>query len=105
MTAGITDEPSGAGRPWQLHAAPGWLSIRQAAEHAGLSEKMIRRAIHAREESERLRAFDVGSGRKSCWRIAAADLEVWMRRKEGGATLPPPRTYRGRPGPSRHFRF
>ena len=82
-----------------------YLTIKQAAAKAGVSETTIRRAIHARREANRLRADDGATGKKPCWRINPADFDAWMKRKEGGTQLPPLQTYRSKPGPSRHFRF
>jgi hypothetical protein len=82
-----------------------YFTVKQTAAKAGVSETTIRRAIHARSEVDRLRADNVATGKKPCWRINPADLDAWMKRKEGGTQLPPLQTYRSKPGPSRHFRF
>lgn len=81
-------------------AEAAYLSIRDAARRVGLSESTVRRAVKRGE----LRAGNVGSERRPTWRIKAADLDVWAGRARG-TELPPPRTYRSRQGPSRHFRF
>jgi hypothetical protein len=65
----------------------------------------IYRAIHAGNEADRLRAANVGAGRKSSWRITPDDLDAWVKRKEGGSPLPPPQTYQAVTEKSRHFRF
>jgi excisionase family DNA binding protein len=88
------------------HGEPhAYLTVKQAAAKAGVSETTIRRAIYARREANRLRADNVATGKKPCWRINLADLDAWMKRKEGGIQLPSLQTYRSKPGPSRHFRF
>ena len=53
------------------------VSVKQAAQIAGLSEKMIRRAI-----KRDLRAYDCSlSPGRATWRIDLIDLEAWRKRK------------------------
>lgn len=80
-------------------------TVRKAAATAGVSITTIYRAIHASKAPHRLRAFNVGTGKKATWRIDPTDLDAWVKRKERKDTLPSPQTYQSRPGQSRHFRF
>jgi excisionase family DNA binding protein len=65
-----------------------WLSVKQAAAVAGLSETTIRRAVR----SGTLKAFNpTGSARRPTWRIRREDLVAFMEqnRAEGQAPSPP----------------
>ena len=75
--------------PREASPAADWLSISQAATTSSLSEKTIRRAIYAKGRDQ-LKAYDVGTPRRSTWRIRATDLDAWMSRNGGGIEIPPP---------------
>lgn len=61
-----------------------YLSIRQAASLAGLSATKIRREIKA----GRLLASDIGTARRSHYRIRKTDLQSWMETNKGGNRVP-----------------
>ncbi|OAI54976.1 hypothetical protein AYO44_13890 [Planctomycetaceae bacterium SCGC AG-212-F19] len=62
-----------------------FISIKQAAGVAGLSATKIRREIKA----GRLPASDVGTPRRSHYRIRKTDLQIWLETNKGGIGLPP----------------
>lgn len=82
------------------------LTIGEAARRANVSATTIRRAIRARNDQDRLPAFNVALGSsKASWRIQPADLDAWLKRQEGAAPPPARPMTRGSPGKSRHFKF
>ncbi len=82
------------------------LTIGEAARRAGVSETTIRRAVRSGRDADRLPAFDValGSG-KAAWRIQPADLDAWLKRREGAPSAPSRPMTRTSPAKSRHFKF
>ena len=73
-----------------------WISIKQAASLAGISETSIRRAIRRGQ----LKACNVGgSSRRPTWRIKRTDLQAFLETDAARSSPPKPRgKYR-----SRHF--
>jgi len=66
-------------------SAEEWLSIREAATVASLSDKTIRRAIRKGE----LAATNVNNSvRRPTWRIRRSDLEGFMKANVAGHGLP-----------------
>src|SRR4051812_38445995 len=81
------------------------LTIRDAAERAGVSQTTIRRAIHTPEDKDRLAASNVALGKsKPSYRIRPADLEAWLTRQAGGSQPPPARPATRVAPASRHFK-
>jgi excisionase family DNA binding protein len=74
-----------------------YLTIRAAAKLGSVSESAVRRAIWRGD----LPAWDISSGRRTTWRIARADFDVWMRRR-GRRPIEAPPLYRPGSG-KRHF--
>lgn len=62
-----------------------YLSLHQAALITGLSERHIRRAVHAKK----LLAFNAGTERHPLYRIKRSGLEQWMEERKGGEESPP----------------
>lgn len=82
------------------------LTIADAARKASVSVTTIRRAVRASNDRDRLAAFDVALGKgKAAWRIKAADLDAWLKRREGGMPPPTRPMTRASPAKSRHFKF
>jgi len=78
---------------------PEYLSINQAAAVAGLSATTIRREIKA----GRLPASDIGTPAHPHYRIAKADLQLWMEKNRGGNNIPPQPQRMKRKVQSRYF--
>ena len=76
-----------------------YLSIKQAAAHAGLSPTKIRREIKA----GRLRACDTGTPAHPHYRISRSDFQTWIERHRGGAMSPPEVPVHKRKVRSRYF--
>lgn len=65
-----------------------YVSVKQAARFASLSESSIRRAIVGGS----LPAANKGTEKRPLWRIARTDLIAWMELAKGGSLKLPPRT-------------
>jgi excisionase family DNA binding protein len=76
-----------------------YLSIKEAAAHAGLSPTKIRREIKA----GRLPACDTGTLAHPHYRISRADFQTWIERHRGGAMSPPQVPVHKRKVMSRYF--
>jgi excisionase family DNA binding protein len=70
----------------KLNSVPSeYLSIKDAATVAGLSQTKIRQEVNA----GRLPASDIGTDRHPHYRIARTDLQAWMEKNKGRAEAPP----------------
>ncbi len=84
----------------QPHSAVNeYLSIKQAAAHAGISPTKIRREIKA----GRLPACDTGTPAHPHYRISRADFQSWIERHRGGAMPAPHVPVHRRKVKSRYF--
>ena len=71
--------------------AGSFLTIKQAARFAGVSETTIRRAIRLPDGPDKLVAYDESLGRKrATWLIDPAVLDAWRKRREGRTAAPAP---------------
>ncbi len=75
-------------RPGIEAAGSEYLTVKQTARFAALSESSIRRAIQGRS----LPASNRGTGKRPLWRIARSDLIAWMESAKGGDPKVPPRS-------------
>jgi excisionase family DNA binding protein len=69
--------------------APACLTVAQVAEHAGVSESLVRRAIHAGE----LRASRLG---RMAYRVRRIDVDAWLDRNAVQPAVPAPAAARPR---------
>jgi excisionase family DNA binding protein len=76
-----------------------YLSIKDAATVASLSETKIRREIKA----GRLSASDTGTAAHAHYRIARTDLQAWMEKNKGRADEAPPKNRVFKPGMKSRF--
>lgn len=82
----------------------GWMTIAQAAQVAGVSEKTIRRAIKAEDAKRKLTSFDISNSGRPLYRISRSDLDVWMRENLGGTeSTPRPPVFRPSSGDKDYF--